>query len=129
MGETEIELEGMGALLAKLEDMSTKVAKDITKNALTKAGEYLEEEIKKEAPNLTGNLIKSIKVSPIKTRTKGGIKFVWVGDVDRKAEYSWCVEYGTSKTPADPFMARAFNKNKSKVKEIIAEELKRGLGI
>lgn len=126
---TGFELSGMDELLSKLSDMCDKVANNITKDALTKAGEFEVEEMKKEAPRSSASdthMADSIKVSNVKT--KKGQKYIEVAP-DKDHFYYTFVELGTSKMPANPFMARSFAKNKEKVKEIIEEELRKGLGL
>jgi HK97 gp10 family phage protein len=124
-----IDLSGMDAIFSKLESMSTKVANEVTKNALTKAAEFEAVEMEKEAPRSNENdehMADSIEVSNIKT--KKGIKYIEVAP-NKKYFYYTFVNLGTSKMPANPFMARSFAKNKAKIREIIEEELKKGLGL
>lgn len=131
----EIELIGMDDLLNKLEQMG-KQGKKIEKQALKKAGEVMSAAAKSEAPVYDGKPVKnviagklknSIKVSPIKK--KGNTHYVWVGDVDREAEYGWYHEFGTSKLPANPWLTRAYDKAKDEIREVIASEIKGGLGL
>lgn len=126
----EFELIGMEELLNKLEKMGKDGIKT-EKEALKKAGEVLTNAIKAEIKSsglvLTENMLNSMKISPVKK--KKDTYFVWVGDVDRQATYSWYIEFGTSNITANPFMGRAFEKNKEKIEEIIKEELRKGLGL
>lgn len=123
-----IELEGMDEIFARLEKMG-KEANTITKTALEKAGKYEAEEMEKEAPVSEGKskgMSKSINVSNVKT--KKGIKFVQVSP-DKQHFYYNFVELGTQRMPANPFMARTFEKTKGNLKEIIKNELKKGLNL
>lgn len=123
------DLSGMDELLSKLEGMATKTSNQITKDALTKAGETLASEMEKEAPEEAHSkgMSKSIKVSNVKT--KKGTRYIEVAP-DKEHFYYNFIELGTKKgIVANPFMARAFAKNKSKIKDIIAEELRKGLDL
>lgn len=125
----EIELKGMDEIFAKLEKMG-KEANKITNTALAKAGEYEAAEMEKEAPvskkARSRGMAKSIQVSNVKT--KKGIKFVQVSP-DKEHFYYKFVELGTQNMPANPFMARTFAKTKEHLKEIIKNELKKGLNL
>lgn len=122
----EIELEGMEELLSKLEQIGTKTANSITKEALQKAGEFEASEMEKEAPKRTGDMAESIKVSNIKS--KNGGKYVEISP-DKEHFYYFFVEKGTKNMSANPFMARTFAKTKKEIQEIIKQALKRGLGL
>jgi len=122
----EIELVGMDNLLNQIERMGKEGTK-IEKQALKKGGEVMKTSAKSEAPRDTEKLIDSIKVSPIKK--KNNTHYVWVGDVDREAEYGWYHESGTSKMSANPWLTRAYDKAKNEVRETIENEIKRGLGL
>lgn len=124
-----MEMSGMDAILSKLEGMATKTANAITKDALTKAGQLEADEMEKEAPKEANSkgMSKSITISGVKT--KNGIKYVEIKP-DKKHFYYNFVELGTKKgIVANPFMARSFAKNKNKIKEIVTDELKKGLGL
>jgi len=126
LNDNEIMLTGMDELLNKIEKLG-KEGMIIEKQALKKAGEVMKAEAKSEAPRDKGNLVDSIKVSSVKK--KNSTHYVWVGDVDRKAEYGWYHEFGTSKLPANPWLSRACDKAKNEVIETIKNEMKRGLGL
>lgn len=122
----KIELTGMDEIFKRLDQMNTKMANKIVKEALLKAGEFEAEEMKSEAPKRTGNMAKSIKVSKIKS--KNGVKYIEISP-DKDHYYYTFIELGTKNIPANPFMARSFAKNKDSIREIIKEELKKGLGL
>lgn len=73
----------------------------------------------------SGRLRKSMKVSKVKTR--GGRKFVWVGDVDAEAQYAWPLERGSSRAKAHPFMRPAFERKKAEAYQIMRDKLKEAL--
>lgn len=122
----EVKLEGMDELVKAVEGLGQKGSR-IENEALRKAGEYLAEEMKKEAPVRTGELKVSIEVSNVKT--KQGQKYVEVGP---NKETNWrakFIEFGTVKMRANPFMSRAYERSKDEIQEIIKRKLKEGLGL
>lgn len=127
-----IELDGMDALLSKLEEMATKTANNITNSALKAAAIPLLEDAKSTSSfaDRSGNLREGLKIGDIKT--KNGVKYIEIG-IDKgdisKIFYGKFIEWGTSKEAARPFLQPALEKNKDIVKEIIKDELRRGLGL
>lgn len=122
----EVKFEGMDELIKAVEALGQKGSR-IENVALREAGTYLAEEMKKEAPVRTGELRDSIEVSNVKT--KQGQKYVEVGpnkDTNWRAKF---IEFGTIHIRPNPFMSRAYEKNKDKVQEIIAQKLREGLGL
>lgn len=124
----EIELTGMDILLSKLEDMSVKVANQITKVALKAGGDVIAKAMEEESPveEHTKGMSKSIEVSNIKT--KAGVKYVEVAPDKDHFYYTW-IELGKSNTASNPFMSRGFAKSKKEAMDKIKEELKLGLGL
>lgn len=126
----EVKFEGMDELLRKLAELGEKGGR-IENEALKEAGEYLAEEIRKEAPrsklNREIHLQDDITCSNVKT--KDGQKYVEVGPTKETAWRAKFVEFGTVKMRANPFMSRAYEKNKEKIQEIIRQKLKEGLGL
>jgi HK97 gp10 family phage protein len=122
----EIELLGLDDLLSAMELMGVKMS-----DGIGPALEYGAEPVLNDMQNTTvfkdrtGKLRKSLKISSIKT--KRSQKFVWVGDIDREAPYSWDVEFGTSKMEARPFMGPAMEKRKSETSERIRQKLTEAL--
>lgn len=123
---TEIKIEGMQELLAKIEQLGKEGVK-IEGQALKKAGEHLKEQMITETPVRTGELRDSIEVSTVKT--KQGRRYVEVGPNKKTNWRAKFVEFGTSKNRANPFMARTYERNKEEIQEMIKEEIKKGLGL
>ena len=121
--KVEMELVGVDELLKQLEQLGRK-GSSIENKALKQAGELMASEMRKEAPVDTGALRDSIEVSNIKT--KKGRKRVEVGPTEY---YSTFIEKGTSKMPANPFMARSYEAEKKNLQNIIISEIKKGLGL
>ncbi|KHO62675.1 phage protein, HK97 gp10 family [Thermoanaerobacter sp. YS13] len=122
----EVKFEGMDELIKAVETLGQKGSR-IENEALKEAGEYLAEEMKKEAPVRSGELRDSIKCSNVKT--KQGQKYVEVGPDETTNWRAKFIEFGTVKMRANPFMSRAYEKNKEQVREIIAQKLREGLGL
>ncbi|MDP4144160.1 MAG: hypothetical protein Q8936_06690 [Bacillota bacterium] len=123
---TTFNVEGLPEIFKRLEGMGRKGV-SIENNSLINATNPILEDAKNTTAfkDVTGKLRKSLKTSNVKKNK--GIKFVWVGDVDKQANYSWYVEYGDSKTPPKPFLRPAYEKNKGKVLENIRNEIKKAL--
>nr|WP_208461159.1 HK97-gp10 family putative phage morphogenesis protein [Clostridium botulinum] len=124
-----MELDGMDNLIRKVEDMG-KAGTRIENKALKKAGELIVEEAKNNVPVKTEKLKKGLKVSGV--RKKGGNKFVLAGiqkGDNSKIFYGKFLEFGTSKMKARPFMGPAYESKKNEAKEVIKDELRRGLGL
>ncbi|MET7041783.1 HK97-gp10 family putative phage morphogenesis protein [Clostridium botulinum] len=124
-----MELDGMDNLIRKIEDMG-KAGTRIENAALKKAGELIMEEAKNNVPFRKGKLKEGLKVSGV--RKKGENKFVLVGiqkGDNSKIFYGKFLEFGTSKMKARPFMGPAYESKKEEAKEVIKEELRKGLGL
>ncbi|MDF2802342.1 MAG: phage protein Gp10 family [Anaerocolumna sp.] len=122
----EFEVQGLEGLMKKLEQMGRAGAK-IEDKALQKAAEPVLNDIKSTTAfeDHSHKLRNSFKISKVKKKKEG--KYVWVGDVDKEANYSWYVEYGSSKKAARPFLRPAFEKNKDEVLKILKQEIAKGL--
>lgn len=108
-------IKGFDSLMSKMYYLGTIVDPD----ELNEVAESMEKDAKLNCPTKTGNLRNSIEseVSTIGKRTT--IKLY------AKADYGKYVEYGTSKMPARPFLAPAFNKNKDNVTRKIRNNIKK----
>jgi len=128
----DINLRGTSDLVDSLELMVTN-AKKLEETILQKAAEPVLAEMQNTAAFIdrTGDLRKSLKISKLRSSRmnwKLGRKFVWVGDVDRKAEYGWYLEFGTSTISARPFIQPALEQHEGEVFETIKQGLKEALG-
>lgn len=128
----EMELEGFDELLARFDDMSKNVANKITKNVLEAGAEPILEDVKETTKfrDMSGDLREGLKIGKIKT--KNGGKYIEIGiekgDLS-KIFYGKFIEWGTSQQAERPFLQPALEKNKSKIKEIMLDELRKGLGL
>ncbi|EPY2286639.1 HK97-gp10 family putative phage morphogenesis protein [Clostridium sporogenes] len=124
-----MELDGMDNLIRKIEDMG-KAGVRVENAALKKAGQIIVDEAKNNVPVKTEKLKKGLKVSGV--RKKGGNKFVLAGiqkGDNSKIFYGKFLEFGTSKMKARPFMGPAYESKRGEAKEVIKEELRKGLGL
>lgn len=125
----EIKLMGVEALLAKLNQISERVANVAENKALRQGAEVLRKKISERAPQppgakyAKGKLAKSIVVSKIK-RLKTGVKYMEVGPSE-DAFYSQFLEYGTVKMAAKPFMGPAVEESPEEVYSAMANELRK----
>lgn len=121
----DIELEGAEELIKKIEELEGYSGETITK-ALKSGAEIVKEAAKSEAPIDTRNLVDNIAVSRIK-RGARGTRYVWIGDVNDKAKYSWILEYGSWKLIPLAWLSRSYDKCKKSVVEAMKEEFKKGM--
>ena len=124
-----IDTSGFDELLSMLESMGSD-AKKIQDKVLTAAAEPILDDMVSNAPELTGKGKEGLKIS--KPATNNGVRFVKIGI--NKADmsdvfYMKFHEWGTTKMQAKPFMQPALESNRRTVKEVMLEELKRGLGL
>nr|WP_034438551.1 HK97-gp10 family putative phage morphogenesis protein [Clostridium ihumii] len=124
-----MELEGIGDLIEKIEEMGKQGVK-AENRALKKAGQIILEEARINTPKKTGKLKKGLKLSGI--REKGTSKYVLVGiqkGDNSSIFYGKFLEFGTSKMPAKPFMSPAYESKKKEAQEVIKLELKSALNL
>lgn len=117
-----VNFDGLADLQRQLANLSNRTS--VEKKALEAAGEHLQNAIINSVPVKTGALQGSI--------TKGEVKDgkILVGPSQQGPAFrAHFVEFGTSKMPAKPFMRPTFEREKSKLESIMAEEIRRGLGL
>jgi HK97 gp10 family phage protein len=117
-----ITFEGLADLQRQLANLSNRTS--VEKKTLEKAGEHLSNAITGNVPVLTG----ALKASITKSEVKDGK--ILVGPSQQGPSYrAHFVEFGTSKMSAKPFMRPTFEQEKSKLESIMADEIRRGLGL
>jgi HK97 gp10 family phage protein len=113
-GELTVELKGVDGVLNKLKAYAngtrTRVENVIAETLLT-----IEADAKELAPVDTGLLRSSIH-----SNLQGSFK----GTVSVNVDYAIHIEYGTVKTPAQPFLIPAYQKNKDEFLKALKEALK-----
>ena len=126
---SDFEVTGLDSLLRKLENMGKEGAV-IQDESLTEAVQPILKDEKDTTlfKDRKGKLRNSLKVSKVK-KAKGG-KTIWVGDTDKKANYSWYVQYGSTKSKphqARPFITEAWDKNKDSVYQNLKDAIEKNL--
>ncbi|WP_379135986.1 HK97-gp10 family putative phage morphogenesis protein [Paenibacillus sp. sgz500958] len=122
-----LDVSGVEDYLARVAAAGRSVD-DAVKKALTESAAPIQADISKwaEKHKLTGTTLAGVDVAD--PQQFGNKIVVQVGIDDTKSPGAWhstFVEYGTPTQPADPGIRMAFEKNKSKVKKIQREVLKR----
>ena len=122
MSRVSVKMDGLDELRNRLKSFSNP--DPIVNTALEKAGEHLRSAIEDSTPVRTGKLKAAI--------IKGGVinKRIQIGPSQQGPAFrAHFLEFGTSKMSAQPFMRPAFEVSKSKIEQIMAEEIRKGLGI
>lgn len=122
MTMANITFEGLDDLRRQLAELTDRPL--VEKRALETAGEHLRKEIQNSVPIRSGALKAAI--------TKGEVQNgkILIGPSQQGPAFrAHFLEYGTSKMSAKPFMRPAFEREKSRIETILANELRRGLGL
>jgi HK97 gp10 family phage protein len=114
-----MKVEGGKELANKFKSMGKKIYTE-QEQSLLQAGMVVERSAKQKAPVDTGRLRSSIA-----TRLNSS-KDTVVVEVGTNVEYAPYVEFGSSRSPAKPFLLPAFTENKAKVLKMVADAMKRG---
>ncbi len=142
-----IDLTGQAELIKKLKQISTKTGSNALKKALRKAGNKIRTSVKGEAPEVTGNLKRSIKVFNDGSNASKGGALVRVGADRRIAPHAHLVEFGTvereltkpsvvrlasgevftitetGRMPANNFFERGYNSSKDEAIQLFITEI------
>ncbi len=118
----ETDFTGLDALVRQIRTMSN--TQGMEKKALEAGAKHMKKEFEKVAPVRTGALKANILMSEIEN-SKIDVGTKATGD----GFYGFFLEYGTSKMNARPWARPAWETNKRKVKQIMADELRKGLGL
>ena len=123
---TEFEVDGLDSILRTLQNMG-KEGSIIEDNSLMEAVQPIleDEQNTNMFKDRTGKLRKALKISKVKISK--GIKVVWIGDVDKKAKYSWYIEWGDSKRAPRPFMRQSYDSNKAAVYQNLKKTIEKNL--
>ena len=122
MSKVSVKMDGLADLQKQLAKFANN--EQVTNTALEKSGEYLREKIQGMTRVRTGALKESIVKGEV---INGKIQ---IGPSQQGPAFrAHFVEFGTSHSAAQPFMRPAFEVSKSKIEQIMAEEIRKGLGI
>lgn len=121
-------ISGLTELMAKFDQIPDRMQKNILKSAIRAGANTIKDEAKKRIPVDTGNLKKALKVFDSSPRSdKNLVRFNVGFTVGKKARndgyYAKFVEYGTSKTKAQPFLRPALDASKDKILPDIAAKM------
>ena len=124
------EIKGLGELIKNLNSLPDKLEKKVIRAAARKGANIIRDKARQNVQKDTGNLQKSIITSGVKITGKIAFR---VSLKQRKTKnskdpyYGRFVEFGTSKTPAHPFMRPALDESESEVLEIVVNDIKSNL--
>jgi HK97 gp10 family phage protein len=122
MSRVSVQMDGLAELQKKLAKFANSEA--VTNVALEKAGEHLRQKIQDMTRVRTGALKEAIVKGEV---INGKIQ---IGPSQQGPAFrAHFVEFGTSKMTAQPFMRPAFESSKSTIEKIMAEEIRKGLGL
>lgn len=119
-----VKLEGASELLAKLDQLSTRVSKQAQREMLRNAAEPIRREMSALAPRgdpATPNLHDEIVVSNAQGQDSQEVAMA-VGP-SREGFYGSFQEFGTSRHPAQPFARPAFDKRVPDALDVLADEI------
>jgi len=125
----ELELEGLDALLTRLEQVSVKASR-VENQALKAAAEPVADEMKSlvHVSSLEHIHIRDdIQVSGVKT--KDGVKYVEVGPGKATNWRAKFLEWGTAKMQAEPFVQPPYEHKQQEVIEIMKQKIREALGL
>lgn len=122
----DFQFEGMAELQRRLADMAN--FQTIEKDALEKAGEHLRKEIQNNTPVRRSPKGGKLKMSITKEEVVDGK--IQIGPSQQGPAFrAHFVEFGTSHSRAQPFMRPTFEREKTNIERILAEQIRRGLGL
>lgn len=126
MSNVSVKMDGLDELRKKLKSFSSP--DPIIKVALEKSGEHLRGAIADLTPVRKGPLGGALKAAITKGEVIDGK--IQIGPSQQGPDFrAHFVEFGTKFQKAQPFMRPAFEQQKKKVEQIMAEEIRKGLGI
>ena len=125
----DVEFTGMAELEKKM--LKFADARDLEKNALKEGAQYLKEEAENSVYSygLKRRTGKSEKSMVAGGEILNGTIEVGLSNQNNDAFYLYFHEFGTSKMPARPFLRPTFEREKSKIIDIMANEVKKGMGL
>lgn len=123
-----VKIEGLEELLKALDQFPKNLQKKALRPALREGAKVIHKQAKRFVPVDEGDLKRSLKVRAAKRNRKGIVAV----NVQTSSEanvfsgeqfYGAFVEFGTSKTPAQPFLRPALDTSATEAKEAVADKL------
>jgi len=128
----DVEVKGVDELIKKLQSLPEKIQKNVVTGSIRAAASMLVKEARLRAPKETGDLAKSIGIKKKRPKDRNIVFFTVAPRYKKKhGALGHLLEFGTSKTPAHPFMrpaleakaTHAINVSKDYMKRRIDREL------
>lgn len=124
MSKVTVKMDGLAELQKELARFAQTKREQVENKSLTEAGEYLRLKIQGMTRVRTG----ALKAAIVKGEVINGK--IQIGPSQQGPAFrAHFLEFGTSKMPAQPFMRPAFEVSKSTIERIMAEEIRKGLGL
>lgn len=122
----DIKMDGLEQLRNKLKSFAKP--EPIKKIALEKSGEHLRGVIQELAPVRKGSSGGALKASIVKSEVVDSK--IFIGPSQQGPSFrAHFPEFGTSTQPAQPYIRPGFEQSKSTIEKIMAEEIRKGLGL
>ncbi|MFW5437116.1 HK97-gp10 family putative phage morphogenesis protein [Paenibacillus apiarius] len=128
MAEGKVELQGINEMLHALRSKMGSGAARLEHKALQEGGEIIaaaQREKVAVSDKASLHMRDDIKVSRV--RRQDGVKFVLIGPGKGTGWRAHFLEFGTKKTPAQPFIYPAFHEQKAAVERHMAREFQIGV--
>lgn len=125
----KVEFSGMDEIVDVLKDMSD--TKSIEETALNKGAKHLKEQLEAGvySHGLTRRTGKSEESFVIDPEIKDSTIEIGISNQQSDAFYLYFHEYGTSKMRARPFFRPIFESNKARIGQIMADEVRKQIGL
>jgi len=120
-----VEIAGSAELTARLENLASRID-EISDEALAELAERIVDDAKALCPVDTGSLKRSIRYE---RDPDGGVVIAAGGGgvvnprTRREVDYAAYVEFGTSRTPAQPFLQPALEKNLPSLEALLSGKI------
>jgi len=131
-------ITGVKPIDRKLKLLPPRLQKKVVRQAMRAGCKILADEVRAQAPVLSGLTKSAVKVRATKSRKRGtlGIEVQISGKVDgliktdsegKGTFYPAVVQYGREGVPPNPFMSRAFESKGEAARQVTIEALRQGV--
>lgn len=125
-GRFSVTIKGADEIQQKLKELGAKALPEV-QQAIIEGAKIVQEEAQNRVRRRTDTLADSITVDEPKEKKPGEAAAI-VGP-GKEGFYGMFLELGTSKMPAYPFLVPSLKASKRQVEEVVARELRKGLGL
>ncbi|GAB6931592.1 hypothetical protein JCM10914A_55750 [Paenibacillus sp. JCM 10914] len=131
MASGGVELQGVEQMLANIRQKLNSGVHRVENQGLRAAGEIVaaaqrEKVVRSNIDHV--HIEDDIKVSNVRRDGYMGQRFILIGPGKKTGWRAHFLEYGTKKTPAQPFVYPAFHENKARLSQVIAITMRKGMG-